>query len=114
MPKAYWQDSLFMNSKLIDLDSSSIFIETRRKEVSNLVANSKDSIKKIKSGLNWEYAIFSFSDIIYLRHKSIFLNYGMWYDGHGGTEDLYFYQKEKGQVEEMDPGKRWRLVIFLQ
>jgi hypothetical protein len=102
---SYWKDSLFAKSKLIELDSTSSFSVKKHKEIYEL-RNSKygDSLRKLYSGLNWEAAVFSFSDIIYLRNKSIFLNYCMWYDGHGGAEDLYFYRKVNGVW------KKWILV----
>ena len=93
----YWKDSLFSNSKLIDLDSASSFSEKKHKEIYDFVnSKSKDSLKYLYPGLNWEATVFSFSDIIYIRNKTIFLNYCMWYDGHGGAEDLYFYRKVNG------------------
>lgn len=103
--RPYWKDSLFLKSRRINLDSAVAFSNKKIKEISNRVnLKSLDSLKFLYPGLNWEAAVFSFSDIIYLRNNSIFLNYCLWYDGRGGAEDLYFYRKEYGTW------KRWILV----
>ena len=69
---SYWKDSLFTKSKLIDLDSASSFSAKKNKEIYELInSKSRDSLRHLYPGLNWEVAVFSFSDIIYLRNKSL-------------------------------------------
>ena len=104
--RPYWKDSVFKKSKRIKLDSAAMFTANKQKEVFSFINNPKatDSLKKIDYGFYWECAVFEFSDIIYLRNRSIFLNFCMWYDGHGGAVDLYFYKLKNGIW------KKWILV----
>jgi hypothetical protein len=94
--KSSWPEFIFTNSRRIQLDSIPNFMEEKRNELADLrkYPYKLDSLRKAGKSYFDFFRFFEFSDVVYLRNKSFFVNYLMWFNGNGGHEELAFYKWE--------------------
>lgn len=95
-PKVSFPDSLFENSKCIIADSLVMHVERLNKQSQHSLPSIDDTIQtSIESEFKTRYWAFFFSNPIYIRNKSIFLTYFMFYDRSSGSQLLVFYKKHQ-------------------
>lgn len=94
--KPYWPDNLFPDSKRMSSKTIAPYVDSLR---ISLVDSLRRNVNRDSSRFNYRdlYWSFFFSEPIFIRDKTIFLQFFLYYSMSSGQYDWSFYRKENGK-----------------